>query len=286
MALLMLVPAFVAAIYKEPSGVVALGLTSLVTLASGLTMRHYGQEGEVMHREAFVIVTFGWLLATAFSSLPFIFLGMGAVDALFETMSGYTTTGATILTESNAQGYWVLNSTAAASSLAYSLVNSVLNPLSSHLVTSGAESALSIRGTFYGLLFWGLHQLLSAWHCTPLLAILPQLGVAGRQLYYVETSREPLTPRVKNTAKIFWGIYLAFVALETLVLWAAGLPFYDSICTSFTTISTAGYSPLSAGIAAYDSLLVEVIVAIFMIIGAPASSSTISSSTRETSPAM
>lgn len=270
LALLMLVPAFVAAIYKEPSGVVALGLTSLVTLASGLTMRHYGQEGEVMHREAFVIVTFGWLLATAFSSLPFIFLGMGAVDALFETMSGYTTTGATILTESNAQGYWVLNSTATASSLAYSLVNSVLNPLSSHLVTSSAESGLSIRGTFYGLLFWrAFIQLLGGMGIVLLfIAILPQLGVAGRQLYYVETSREPLTPRVKNTAKIFWGIYLAFVALETLVLWAAGLPFYDSICTSFTTISTAGYSPLSAGIAAYDSLLVEVIVAIFMIIGA------------------
>jgi trk system potassium uptake protein TrkH len=128
----------------------------------------------------------------------------------------------------------------------------------------------TISGTFYGLLFWrSFIQLLGGLGIILLfIAILPQLGVAGRQLYYVETSRGSLTPRVKSTAKIFWGIYFGFIAMEILMLWLAGMPLYDSICTSITTVSTAGYSPLASGIAAYNSLVIELIIAIFMIIGA------------------
>ncbi len=263
----MIVPAVVAAIYREPAGVTSLGLASLITIASGQIMRHYGQKGEVMHREAFVIVTFGWLLATIFGALPFMFLGMNVVDALFETMSGFTTTGATILTESNMQGYWVLNSTSAENSLAYHLANSLLDPLMRYNL---GVNGVSITGTFYGLLFWrSFTQLLGGMSIILLfIAILPLLGVAGRQLYYAETGREPLTPRVKSTAKIFWGLYLSFVALETFLLWVAGMSPYDSICTSFTTISTAGFSPLASGIAAYHNLLIESIIVVFMIVGA------------------
>jgi trk system potassium uptake protein len=261
LGLLMLIPGLVATIYGEPAGVIALGLTSLITISSGLLMRHHGQKGDVMHKEAFAIVTGGWLLATIFGSLPFVFLGLGVIDSLFETMSGFTTTGATILTEYNSDGYWIINATSAENSLAYQLVNALFDPLQINIHTSG---------TFYGLLFWrSFIQLLGGMSIILLfIAILPQLGVAGRQLYYVETSRGPLTPRVKSTAKIFWGIYLGFVALETLLLWVAGMPFYDSVCTSFTTVSTAGYSPLASGIAAYNSLIIELIIIIFMIIGA------------------
>lgn len=261
LGVLMLIPGLVATVYGEPAGVMALGLTSLITLSSGLLMRHHGQKGDVMHREAFAIVTGGWLLATIFGSLPFTFLGLGVIDSLFETMSGFTTTGATILTEYNSYGYWIINATSAENSLAYQLVNALFDPL---------QFNVHISGTFYGLLFWrSFIQLLGGMSIILLfIAILPQLGVAGRQLYYVETSRGPLTPRVKSTAKIFWGIYLGFVALETMLLWVAGMPFYDSMCTSFTTVSTAGYSPLASGIAAYNSLIIELIIIIFMIIGA------------------
>ncbi|MDQ1262078.1 MAG: trk/ktr system potassium uptake protein [Euryarchaeota archaeon] len=265
LGVLMLIPGLVATIYGEPAGVIALGLTSLITISSGLLMRYHGQKGDVMHREAFAIVTGGWLLATIFGSLPFTFLGLGVIDSLFETMSGFTTTGATILTEYNSDGYWIINATSAENSLAYQLVNALFDPLQTNALISGTTS-----GTFYGLLFWrSFIQLLGGMGIILLfIAILPQLGVAGRQLYYVETSRGPLTPRVKSTAKIFWGIYLGFVALETLLLWVAGMPFYDSMCTSFTTVSTAGYSPLASGIAAYKSLIIELIIIIFMIIGA------------------
>jgi trk system potassium uptake protein TrkH len=271
LAVLMLIPGLVAAIYKEPAGVMALGMTSLITISSGLIMRHYGQKGDVMHKEAFVIVTCGWLLATIFGSLPFTFLGLGAIDSVFETMSGFTTTGATILTESNSDGYWIINATAFENSLAYNLVNDLFDPLMRYnLGINDLQTNTSIGGTFCGLLFWrSFIQLLGGMGIILLfIAILPQLGVAGRQLYYVETSRGPLTPRVKSTAKIFWGIYLGFVTLETLLLWLAGMPFYDSMCTSFTTVSTAGYSPMASGIVAYKSLIIELIVVIFMIVGA------------------
>jgi trk system potassium uptake protein TrkH len=276
LGVLMLIPGLVAAIYGEPAGVMALGLTSLITTASGMIMRRFGHKGEVMRPEAFAIVTSGWLLATIFGSLPFIFLGLDAVDALFETMSGFTTTGATILTESNLQGYWVLNSTSAESSLAYNLVTALFNTFAGYniginnTILAVLEPYTSIKGTFYGLLFWrSFIQLLGGMGIILLfIAILPQLGVAGRQLYYVETSRGALTPRVKSTAKIFWGIYLGFVALETLLLWVAGMPFYDSICTSFTTLSTAGYSPMASGIVTYNSMIIELILVIFMIVGA------------------
>lgn len=274
LGVLMLIPGLVATIYGEPAGVMALGLTSLITISSGLMMRHHGQKGDVMHREAFAIVTCGWLLATIFGSLPFTFLGLGVIDSLFETMSGFTTTGATILTEYNSDGYWIINATVAENSLAYQLVNDLFDPLIRYnlgfndMQTNTFISGIS--GTFYGLLFWrSFIQLLGGMGIILLfIAILPQLGVAGRQLYYVETSRGPLTPRVKSTAKIFWGIYLGFVALETLLLWVAGMPFYDSMCTSFTTVSTAGYSPLASGIVAYNSLIIELIIVIFMIVGA------------------
>ena len=276
LGLLVLIPAIVAAIFKEPTGVMALGLTSLVTTSSGIIMKRFGHKGEVMRPEAFVIVTMGWLLAAIFGSLPFIFLGLDPVDALFETMSGFTTTGATILTESNLQGYWVLNSTAAESSLAHNIVTALFTPLANYDIglngsmLASLKPYASIKGTFYGLLFWrSFIQLLGGMGIILLfIAILPQLGVAGRQLYYVETSRGALTPRVKRTAEIFWGIYLGFVALETILLWAAGMPFYDSITTSFTTISTAGYSPLASGIVAYNSLTIELVLVIFMIVGA------------------
>lgn len=273
---LMVIPGIVAAVYKEPSGVMALGLSSLITIATGLIIRRIGEKGEVTHKEAFVIVAFAWLLATIFGALPFIFLGLDEIDSLFETMSGFTTTGATILTESDLHGYWIINSTAEDNSLANHLVNTLINYLAG--ISSGFDKISTpnliinryAENTFYGLLFWrAFTQLLGGMSIILLfIAILPHLGVAGRQLYYVDTSREALTPRVRSTAKIFWGIYLGFVAVQTMLLRAAGISLYDSLCTSFTTISTAGFSPLSAGIVAYDNLLIEIILIIFMIVGA------------------
>lgn len=271
---LMLVPLVVSILYSEPSGAVAFVLSSLATLAAGWAMRRLGSGGEVGHRDAFLIVTFGWLLAAVFGALPFFLLGMGFIDSLFESMSGFTTTGATVLTEYDAEGYWIINSTAASGSFASGIFTALSHQLAGGPTTNAALIGGDIADpTYYGLLFWrSFTQLLGGLGIILLfIAIFPHLGVAGRQLYYVDSARlkkETLTPRVKDTAKIFWGIYLLMVGLETFMLYLAGMPIYDSILTAFTTLSTAGYSPQASGIVAYSSLPIEAIVVFFMILGA------------------
>ncbi len=271
---LMLVPAVVSIIYAEPSGVVAFLLSSMLTLAAGYAMRRFGSSGEVEHRDAFLIVTFGWLLAAVFGALPFVLLGMGFIDSLFESMSGFTTTGATIFTDYDAQGYWIVNYNAASVCVA----SNVIEALSRLLAGDSATTTALIDGeigdrTYLGLLFWrSFTQFLGGLGIILLfIAILPQLGVAGRQLYYVDSSRltkETIAPRVKNTARIYWGIYLLMVGLETFMLSLAGMPVYDSLLTAFTTIATGGFSPQASGIVAYTSLPIEAIAMLFMLLGA------------------
>ncbi len=271
---LMLVPAVVSILCAEPSGVVAFLLSSMLTLAAGYALRRLGSSGEVEHRDAFMIVTFGWLLAAVFGALPFVLLGVGFIDSLFESMSGFTTTGATILTEFDANGYWIINSTVANGSLAPSIVTALSYQLAGGPTANSALIGGEIADpTYYGLLFWrSFTQFLGGLGIILLfIAILPQLGIAGRQLYYVDSSRltkETITPRVKDTARIYWGIYLLMVGLETFMLALAGMPVYDSLLTAFATIATGGFSPQASGIVAYSSLLIESITMLFMILGA------------------
>jgi trk system potassium uptake protein TrkH len=150
----------------------------------------------------------------------------------------------------------------------YDLKNTTQNAT---LSLNGPE--IASKETYFGLLFWrAFTQLLGGMGIVLLfVAIFPHLGVAGRQLYYAEATgptKEPLTPKVRNTAKILWGIYLGFVGLETCLLMVAGMPLYDALCTSFTTLATGGFHPLAAGIVAYESPAIELIVVAFMFIGA------------------
>jgi trk system potassium uptake protein TrkH len=234
------------------------------------------------HKEAFAAVSLSWLLAALLGALPYLFLGLNPVDALFESISGFTTTGATILSEYNSQGYWILNGDLVQGSIAYALADRAANYLIScapaetidlHFgITVDLTSLLAVKGTYYGLLFWrSFSQLLGGLSIVLLfIAILPNLGLAGRELYSVEglgLTKEALTPRVKNTAKTLWGIYLGLAGLEALLLVAAGLPVYDSLCTAFTSIATGGFSPVAYSIAKYNSILVESIVCIFLLLG-------------------
>jgi len=282
LGVLLIIPGIVAAYYKEPLGVIAFALTSLLAMFAGVIMMRVGFRDELRNSEAFAVVSLGWLLEAFFGSLPFMFLGLGALDSLFESMSGFTTTGATILTEYDQSGYWILSPDYVRSSPAYS----ILAAISGCLIGDGSNSAMSIvpdfidlphllsaKGTFYGLLFWrSFSQLLGGLGVLLLfIAILPHLGTTGRQLYFIESSslvRDLPTSRLAQTAKIFWGIYLGLVALEIVMLVAAGMPLYDSLCTAFTTLATGGFSPNAYSIAAYDSIIIEAIILLFMILGA------------------
>jgi trk system potassium uptake protein TrkH len=279
---LMMIPGLVSAIYKEPLGVISFGISSLLALIVGLILKHFGENSDMGHREAFVTVSLSWLLAAMIGALPYLMLGLGPMDAIFESMSGFTTTGATILSQYNSEGYWIISPDLVQGSLAYALAERAAIYLSYWAPTDAIDlffgltldlgDLLSIKGTYYGLLFWrSFSQFLGGLGIILLfIAILPNLGVAGRELYSVEglgLVKETITPRVRNTAKTFWGIYLGLAGLEVMLLVGAGLPIYDALCTAFASIATGGFSPVAYSIAKYNSILVEAIVCIFLLLG-------------------
>ncbi len=192
-------------------------------------------------REGFGIVTLGWIVASVFGCIPFmIILDMFWFDAFFETMSGFTTTGASVLD----------------------------NKL---LLTNGKTLLYGIADLPKGLLFWrSLTHWLGGMGIVVLsLAILPFLGIGGQQLYNAEVpgpTSDQLTPRIANSAKILWGVYLLLTVAEVLLLWMGNMTMFDAWCTAFGTLATGGFSTQQASIGYYNSTYFDVIICIFMFL--------------------
>ena len=230
------------AFYYADGGLVALLKSMAITIISGsiLVFGTYSKKKkkkELSIRDGFAIVSMGWLLAGAFSALPFYFSsGLTYVDSFFEAMSGITTTGASILDD--------------------------------------------IESLPYGILFWrSFSQFIGGMGIIVFgIAILPLLGFGGVQLFKAEVagpSADKLTPRIKQTAKYLWGIYLGLIILETIVLCVEGwildidnLDFFHALCHSFCTIGTAGFSTYNSSIAAFDSSVVTWTIIVFMFLSA------------------
>jgi len=266
--LLLLVPGFVSAYYRETGGVAAFALTAMLSICTGIIFSRLGEKGDIGNKDAFAVVSLGWLAATFFGSLPFVLQGIGPVDALFESVSGFSATGATILSEASADGYFIINSTLVDNSICTMLTNELSLWLNGYGMAWQAVNS----HTFYGLLFWrSFQQLIGGMGIILMVvAIFPQLRVAGLQLYRAETvgpSKDTITPRVTATARILWKVYLLFNCLEISLLYAAGMPFYDAVCTAFSTLATGGFSPQASSIVAYKSPMIEAIVAVFIILG-------------------
>ncbi|MFL2859301.1 MAG: TrkH family potassium uptake protein [Pontiellaceae bacterium] len=181
-------------------------------------------------RDGFGVVTFGWIIITLFGSLPYILSGVinHPVSALFETMSGFTTTGASVLS------------------------NLEMQPKS--------------------ILLWrSLTQWLGGMGVIVLcVAILPFLGVGGMQIFRAEMpgpSKDRLTPRITTTAKLLWGVYLILTFAQILALFYIGkMNWFDSICHTFSTIATGGFSTRTQSIGAFNSTSVDLIIIIFMFL--------------------
>jgi trk system potassium uptake protein TrkH len=214
-------PAAWTALCYSSSGLLAF---SLLTVA--LTRR----APELTRRDGLGIVAFGWLFACLAGALPFYFSGTipDPAAAFFESVSGLTTTGATVL----------------------------------------AAPELAPRGI---LLWRAISQLLGGVGVLVLLlAILPLAGAGGSQVFRAEMpgpTKDRIAPRIASTAKILWGVYLAFVAAVLLALRLAGMSWFDAVCHSFCTVSTGGFSTRAASIAAYASPAVEAIIAVGMFLG-------------------
>jgi len=267
LAVLLLLPGGVAAYYGETEGVLAFGLTSVLSLMLGIIIKNFSSDEDAGRKEAFALVSLGLLGGAIVGSMPYIFLGIGMVDGLFESMSAFTT-GSTILTESNAEGYWVINSKLAQNSLAHRLESSLIGQEIAPRLTG---PGLSSEDSYMGLLFWrSFSQWLGGMGIIILfVAILPRLGVAGRQLYRAEMpgpEKDALTPRIKDTARALWFIYIAMTLTEMALLRLAGMPLYDSICNSLSCMATGGFSPQASSIMAYGSWRIDVIITVFMFL--------------------
>jgi len=265
LAVLMLVPGAVAAYYAETGGVIAFAVTSLLTLATGIILARLSVKAEPGLKEGFALVSLGWLGAAFFGALPYVFLGLSLIDGLFESMSAFTTTGSSILTEANAQGYWIINSALANSSFAHQLELGVKSLAAG---SSWLQISSSPDRTYMGLLFWrSFAQWLGGMGIILLfVAILPRLGVAGRQLYRAEVpgpDKDSLTPRIKQTARVLWVVYILLTVAEVVLLYQAKMPLFDSLCNTFASMATGGFSPQSSSIMAYKSWIIDAIITLF-----------------------
>lgn len=195
---------------------------------------------EVRIREGFLVVSMTWLVLSLVGALPFTISGIlpSYTDAVFETMSGLTTTGSTIL---------------------------------GGITSSGFENP-QIEELPYSFLFWRslAHWLGGMGIIVLSLAILPLLGIGGMQLFQAESpgpTTDKLTPRVQETAKLLWVVYVAFTSLEFILLWIhPSMDWFEALNHAFATLATGGFSTRNASIAAFESGYIDTIVTIFMFL--------------------
>lgn len=226
----MVLPLAVNSIYGEPHArayFLAIGITAAAGLLLVLLFKKAPRE--LSHRDGFAIVALGWLQATFFGALPYILTGAfpSLADACFETASGFTTTGSTVMTAI------------------------AINPRA--------------------ILFWrALTQWLGGMGIILLsLAILPLLGIGGMQLYRAEVpgpTADKLRPRISQTARILWKVYLLLSAAEAAILLLGGMNLFDAICHTFATMATGGFSPRNESIEFFRSPFLEYAITFFMFV--------------------
>lgn len=203
-----------------------------ISILTGLFIRmttYKHKNLDIRKREGYLIVASGWIFMSLAGMLPFFIGGYipNITDAFFETMSGYTTTGASVLTD----------------------------------IESMPES----------ILFWrSLTQWIGGMGIIVLtIAILPILGIGGMQLFVAESpgpSPDKLHPRITETAKRLWLVYVMLTLIEFGLLKLGGMTWFDAINHSFTTMSTGGFSPKNASVAYYDSPFIQYVIILFMFL--------------------
>ena len=209
-------------------------LNFAVTIAAaaalgGIFMLFKPKNRDIYAREGFTAVGLSWILMSLIGALPFVISGdiPSYVDALFETVSGFTTTGSTLLTD--------------------------------------------IEAMSRGCMFWRMftHWIGGMGVLVFIMAVLPMSGEHSMHIMRAEIPGPvvgKLVPRARNTAAILYTIYMGLTAIETVFLLCGGMSFYDALLHAFATAGTGGFSTRGAGIAAFDSLYIEVVISVFMLL--------------------
>ncbi|MFW6014882.1 MAG: TrkH family potassium uptake protein [bacterium] len=225
----MVLPIIVGLYYQEEDAFVFI-ITMGFTFISGYILKKIAKKSRgLKYKEGFVVVTLGWLLVSIYGAVPFLIAGIfeNPVDAFFESVSGFTTTGATVI--------------------------------------------LSLESLSKTILFWRslTHWLGGMGIIVMTMAILPQL--AGNMYLFKAEVPGPLhtriKPRIQETAKTLWFIYIFLTFIEIILLYLNKMPFYESVIHSFGTISTGGFSSRALSVKAYNNIIIELIIAVFMFVG-------------------
>ncbi|ARN79404.1 potassium transporter [Nonlabens spongiae] len=227
----MMISALVSAYYNEPEGWNIL-MASGVAVVLGAAVMYFTRDHvkQLQKKEGYLIVTLGWLIMAFAGTMPYMFSGAidNYTDAFFETMSGFTTTGASIMND--------------------------------------------IEIMPKGILFWRslTHWIGGMGIIVLAVAILPLLGIGGMQLFAAESpgpSADKLHPRITDTAKRLWLIYVGYTGIETVLLKLAGMGWFDAVNHALSTLSTGGFSTKNASIAYWnDNPAIQWIITVFMFI--------------------
>jgi len=189
-----------------------------------------GVQRDLTAKDGFVIIVMFWLVLSIAGSIPFYLSGMSPIDAFFESMSGITTTGATVI--------------------------------------SNIESLPESLKFYRQLLQWmgGMGLIVLA------IAVMPLLGIGGGQLFKTDIpgamGEQRLTPRIQETAKALWSIYLGLTVLCAIFYAVAGMSFFDAVSHAMSTVSIGGFSTYNNSIGHFNSITIEIICMVFMLLSA------------------
>ena len=220
------------ALYYDDGSAQALIYSMLITSGIGLLFllgTRKDEKTHLSHRDGVAIVTFGWVAAGFVGAIPFMLSGSipDFSNAYFESISGFTTTGASVLTD--------------------------------------------IERLPRGILMWrSITQWFGGMGIIVLsIAILPFLGIGGMQLYKAEIPSpvvDKLKPRISDTAKTLWKVYLLITALEIFLLALGGMPLFEAVCHAFCTMPTGGFSPKNSSMAHYNNAYFDGVIIVFMLL--------------------
>jgi len=215
--------------YRDGKSLAFVCSAAITFLAGGLLVRRFRSRGEVTLREGFAIVAFTWLGFAVFGSLPYIFTGSlpHPVDALFEAMSGFTTTGASVMTE----------------------------------VEGNAPSLLFWRALTQWLGGMGIIVLGVA-----ILPLLGVGGMQLYEAEAPGPTTERLRPRIQDTARLLWGVYVLITLAGVAFLTLGEMSLYDALCHTFTAIATGGFSTRNASMGAFGTYS-QLVVIVLMVLG-------------------
>ena len=229
LAAIQLVPLAAAFSFGEPALPYAASAIAACVVGLAMALGSRPAHRRMRSRDGFLVVSAAWLIASAFGSLPYVFTEtVGGIDAIFESVAGFTTTGSTVMSQIEA-----------------------------------APKALLL---WRSLTQWlgGMGIILFAVALMPLLGVggmqLFKAEVPG-------PVADKLTPRIAATARRLWLIYVGFTAVECVLLILAGMTGYEALCHSFTTMATGGFSTRDRSIGGFDSALIEWIIIVFMTLG-------------------